>query len=129
MFIDSEEFYPLGARERVGVNRLKEILLKTLIDEQFLINDVPEVNGAPRKSVMIQLVYPIFEYSEPSNLFFQQEILGRGGLSSCTPGSFTHGLRQRSPKFSSEFGRCGHRRFGLEAKGRCHDERLFGVSP
>nr|GEV93443.1 hypothetical protein [Tanacetum cinerariifolium] len=34
--------------------------------------------------------------------------------------------RRHSPKFSLEFGQCGHRRFGLGAKGQCHDEGLFG---
>nr|GFA13879.1 hypothetical protein [Tanacetum cinerariifolium] len=37
-------------------------------------------------------------------------------------------IRLRSPKFSLEFGQCGHRRIGLEAKGyRCEVLRSFPV--
>ncbi|GJY68448.1 hypothetical protein Tco_0471430 [Tanacetum coccineum] len=50
ILIGLEKVHPLGVRERVFVDGLKEGLSKTLVGEEFLIDDVSGVNVAPSKS-------------------------------------------------------------------------------
>nr|GEV20376.1 hypothetical protein [Tanacetum cinerariifolium] len=92
ILIGLEEVHPLGAGERVFVDRLKEGLSETLAGEEFPINDVLRVNSAPNKSIVVYLVHTTLEYPKHSNFFFNLYSLGGRGLTSSAPNSLAHGL-------------------------------------
>nr|GEU69105.1 hypothetical protein [Tanacetum cinerariifolium] len=92
ILIGLEEVHPLGAEERVFVDRLKEGLSETLAGEEFPINDVLGVNATPRKSIVAYLVHTTLEYPEHSNLFLNLYSLGGRGLTSIASSSLAHGL-------------------------------------
>ncbi|GJR98403.1 hypothetical protein Tco_0270577 [Tanacetum coccineum] len=79
-----------GSEERVFVDGLEEGLRKTLVGEEFLIDDVPGVNVTHSKSIMAHLVHTILEYPEHSNLFLYRDILRGRGLTPYAPSSLAH---------------------------------------